>query len=167
MGGYLEVLLENRWKEIAKINGLADEDEEELKECYKKYLYLVKCYYQTTLRPGFMEEPIKNKTPQDGVESSVHGDGCVEAKDEMTPQDGAGSSIKGLEAVGIDTSEEDCENLQGKKSQFGVTLEGNDKQKNVDTDVNIVGSKEKATSNQEDTKDEASTLRDDDFVIIM
>lgn len=67
------------------MNGLTEDYEEELKNCYKRTIDLVECYYSTALRPRFEEEPVKFETTKK-VE-----DGYVGAKEE-TPRKGDGLS---------------------------------------------------------------------------
>ena len=50
LGGYMNVTLNNQWYQVARLLGLADEKQEELKECYKEYIGLVKIYYEDALR---------------------------------------------------------------------------------------------------------------------
>ncbi|GJW72335.1 bulb-type lectin domain-containing protein [Tanacetum coccineum] len=46
LGGYMNVSLDNKWNEIAKLLGLAQENQEAVKECYKEYIGMVKIYYE-------------------------------------------------------------------------------------------------------------------------
>nr|GEZ71412.1 hypothetical protein [Tanacetum cinerariifolium] len=55
VGGYLSVSLGNKWKDVAMIHGLPVEHDEDLNECYKRTIDLVKCYYETTLRAWYKE----------------------------------------------------------------------------------------------------------------
>ncbi|GJW63898.1 ARID DNA-binding domain-containing protein [Tanacetum coccineum] len=103
MGGYLSVTLKNKWKEVVVIHGLTEAHKDELKSCYKRTIEMVKCYYDTTMKPWFREEPVKTKMVEDGRDY---------AKKE-NPQ-----GCDGLE-VGI---EKTC---QGNKTRFGVNLEDN------------------------------------------
>nr|GEX70854.1 retrovirus-related Pol polyprotein from transposon TNT 1-94 [Tanacetum cinerariifolium] len=59
MGGYLSVSLGNKWKDVAMIHGLPEEHDEDLKECYKRTIDFVKCYYETTLRAWYKEGLVK------------------------------------------------------------------------------------------------------------
>ncbi|GKD05435.1 hypothetical protein Tco_1180409 [Tanacetum coccineum] len=103
MGGYLSVTLGNKWKEVDVIHGLTKAHEDELKSCYKCTIEMVKCYYDTTMKPWFREEPVKTKMVEDGRDY---------AKKE-NPQ-----GCDGLE-VGIENT------CQGNKTRFGVNLEDN------------------------------------------
>ncbi|GKC78886.1 ARID DNA-binding domain-containing protein [Tanacetum coccineum] len=103
MGGYLSVTFGNKWKEVAVIHGLTEAHEDELKSCYKRTIEMVKCYYDTTMKPWFREEPVKTKMVEGGRDY---------AKKE-NPQ-----GCDGLE-VGIENT------CQGNKTRFGVNLEGN------------------------------------------
>ncbi|GJT77886.1 ARID DNA-binding domain-containing protein [Tanacetum coccineum] len=103
MGGYLSVTLENKWKEVAVIHGLTEAHEDELKSCYKRTIEMVKCYYDTTMKPWFREEPVKTKMVEDG-------------RDYAKKENPRGCD--GLE-VGIRNT------CQGNKTRFGVNLEDN------------------------------------------
>ncbi|GJZ65638.1 ARID DNA-binding domain-containing protein [Tanacetum coccineum] len=107
MGGYLGVSFENKWKNVALIHGLTKEHDEELKECYKRTIDLVKCYYETTLRAWYKDGLVKN-----GETEKV---GC-----EKNPHEGVGSS--GLQVV-KDNTRERFKNIQGGETHFGVILE--------------------------------------------
>nr|GEV87372.1 ARID DNA-binding domain-containing protein [Tanacetum cinerariifolium] len=50
LGGYMSVSLNNKWNEIAKLLGLAQENQEAVKECYKEYIGMVKVYYEEAQR---------------------------------------------------------------------------------------------------------------------
>lgn len=70
-------VLSKRFEDAALIHGLAKEQDEELKGCYKKYICLIKCYYETTLRARFKDGLVMatekdgyGRNPQDGVGSS-------------------------------------------------------------------------------------------------
>nr|GEW73707.1 ARID DNA-binding domain-containing protein [Tanacetum cinerariifolium] len=108
MGGYLGVFFGNKWKDVALIHGLTKEHDEELKECYKRTINLVKCYYETTLRSWYKDGLVKN-----GETDKV---GC-----EKNPHEGVGSS--GLQVV-RDNTRERFKNIQGGETHFGVILEG-------------------------------------------
>nr|GEX63037.1 ARID DNA-binding domain-containing protein [Tanacetum cinerariifolium] len=46
LGGYMNVSFNNKWNEIAKLLGLAQENQEAVKECYKEFIGMVKIYYE-------------------------------------------------------------------------------------------------------------------------
>nr|GFB02077.1 ARID DNA-binding domain-containing protein [Tanacetum cinerariifolium] len=50
LGGYMSVSVNNKWNEIAKLLGLAQENQEAVKECYKEYIGMVKVYYEEAQR---------------------------------------------------------------------------------------------------------------------
>ncbi|GKC06762.1 ARID DNA-binding domain-containing protein, partial [Tanacetum coccineum] len=102
MGGYLSVTFGNKWKEVAVIHGLTEAHEDELKSFYKCTIEMVKCYYDTTMKPWFREEPVITKMVEGGRDY---------AKKE-NPQ-----GCDGLE-IGIENT------CQGNKTRFGVNLEG-------------------------------------------
>nr|GEW09368.1 ARID DNA-binding domain-containing protein [Tanacetum cinerariifolium]GEZ96201.1 ARID DNA-binding domain-containing protein [Tanacetum cinerariifolium] len=66
-GGYLSVTFGNKWKEVVvSIHGLTETHEDELKSCYKRTIEMVKCYYDTTMKPWFREELVKTKMVEGG-----------------------------------------------------------------------------------------------------
>nr|GEU80203.1 ARID DNA-binding domain-containing protein [Tanacetum cinerariifolium] len=105
LGGYLCVTLGDKWKTIANLQGLTDDDGEAMKVCYKKFIDMVQVYYETAKMPWYEKKP-----KEDVVESSS---GYVRVKD---PQG------KEKDDAGI---EEALEEYMNKKTQFGVRLEGN------------------------------------------
>ncbi|GJX82050.1 ARID DNA-binding domain-containing protein [Tanacetum coccineum] len=109
MGGYLGVSFGNKWKDVALIHGLTKEHDEVLKECYKRTIDLVKCYYETTLRARYKEGLVRYGETE---------------KVERNPQEGVGSS--GLQVV-KDNTRERFKNIQGRETHFGVTLESDNK----------------------------------------
>ncbi|GJT35235.1 ARID DNA-binding domain-containing protein [Tanacetum coccineum] len=143
MGGYLSVSLGNKWKDVAMIHGLPKEHDEDLKECYKRTIDLVKCYYETTLRAWYKEGLVKYEETKE-VEI-----GCDHAK-EGNPQEHVGSSKSGLRVVKDNTSGR-FKNVQGGETHFGVILEGDN-----ETDDDQVT----------DQKDGGNTSENDDFVVI-
>ncbi|GKF28133.1 ARID DNA-binding domain-containing protein [Tanacetum coccineum] len=116
MGGYLSVSLGNKWKDVAMIHGLPKEHDEDLKECYKRTIDLVKCYNETTLRAWYKEGLVKYEETKE-VEI-----GCDHAK-EGNPQEHVGLSKSGLRVVKDNTSGR-FKNVQGGETHFGVILEG-------------------------------------------
>nr|GFA46745.1 hypothetical protein [Tanacetum cinerariifolium] len=83
--------------------------DEELKECYKRTIDLVKCYYEATLRARYKNGLVKN-----GETEKV---GC-----EKNPHEGVGSS--GLQVV-KDNTRGHFKNIQGVETHFGVILKSN------------------------------------------
>ncbi|GJS65040.1 bulb-type lectin domain-containing protein [Tanacetum coccineum] len=61
LGGYMNVSLDNKWNEIAKLLGLAQENQEAVKECYKEYIGMAKRYYEGATRT-------KQEKPEDVME---------------------------------------------------------------------------------------------------
>nr|GEX17209.1 ARID DNA-binding domain-containing protein [Tanacetum cinerariifolium] len=103
--GYLCVTLGDKWKIVAGLQGLTDDDEEAIKDCYKKFIDMVQVYYETAEKPWYERKP-KN----DVVESSS---GIAKVKN---PQGKNKDKARKEEAL-----EEDM----NMKTQFGVRLEGN------------------------------------------
>ncbi|GJU43362.1 bulb-type lectin domain-containing protein [Tanacetum coccineum] len=63
LGGYMDITLNNKWNKVAHLLGLAQEDQEAVKECYKEYIGMVKICYEGTQRskqerPG--EDVVRN-----------------------------------------------------------------------------------------------------------
>ncbi|GKB08596.1 ARID DNA-binding domain-containing protein [Tanacetum coccineum] len=104
LGGYLCVTLGDKWKTVASIQGLTDDDDgEAIKGCCRKFIDMVQVYCETAKKTWFENEPKGN------VVGSSSGDARVkdpQGKD----KDEAGKAL-----------EEDM----NKKSKFGVSLEGN------------------------------------------
>ncbi|GKC31403.1 disease resistance TIR-NBS-LRR class family protein [Tanacetum coccineum] len=74
-GGYMNVYIEkriNKWNEIAKLLGLAQENQETVKECYKEYIGMVKIYY---------EEAKRSKQEKPGKEVVGDGSGTAGIKE--------------------------------------------------------------------------------------
>ncbi|GKC12298.1 protein kinase, ATP binding site-containing protein [Tanacetum coccineum] len=105
LGGYLCVTLGDKWKTIASLQGLTNDDGEAMKGCYKKFIDMVQVYYETAKMPWYEKKP-----KEDVVESSS---GNARVKD---PQ----GSKRADAGIG-EALEEDM----NKKTQFGVRLEGN------------------------------------------
>ncbi|GKA81774.1 hypothetical protein Tco_0788466 [Tanacetum coccineum] len=101
--GLEELKWDKNEKEVAVIHGLTEAHEDELKSCYKRAIEMVKCYYDTTMKPWFREEPVKTKMVEDG-------------RDYAKKENPRGCD--GLE-VGIRNT------CQGNKTRFGVNLEDN------------------------------------------
>nr|GEY11483.1 replication protein A 70 kDa DNA-binding subunit B [Tanacetum cinerariifolium] len=143
MGGYLSVSLGNKWKDVVMIYGLPEEHNEDLKECYKRTIDLVKCYYETTLRDWYKEGLVKYEETKE-VEI-----GCDHAK-EGNPQEHVRSNRSELRVV-KDNTRERFKNVQGGETHFGVILEGDN-----ETDGDQVTSQ----------NDGGNTSENDDFVVI-
>ncbi|GJX95686.1 ARID DNA-binding domain-containing protein [Tanacetum coccineum] len=108
LGGYLSVTLGNKWKKVAELHGLTEDDEEAIKKCYKKFIEMVQVYYETAEKPWHEKKPVENV-----VDSSIS---YARVKD---PQ-GCGKASAGMgEAL------EGTMNSEGKITHFGVKLEGN------------------------------------------
>nr|GEY49789.1 ARID DNA-binding domain-containing protein [Tanacetum cinerariifolium] len=82
LGGYMNVSFTNKWNEIAKLLGLAQEYQEAVKECYKEFIGMVKIYY---------EEAKRSKQERPGKEVVGNDRGTVRLKE---PQAFAGMNVK-------------------------------------------------------------------------
>ncbi|GKD04630.1 ARID DNA-binding domain-containing protein [Tanacetum coccineum] len=103
LGGYLCVTLGDKWKTIANLQGLAKDDGESVKGCYKKFIDMVQVYYETAKIPWYIKKP-----KEDVVESSS---GNARVKD---PQGKEKDDAEIEEALKEDMN---------KKTQFGVSIE--------------------------------------------
>ncbi|GJV96766.1 ARID DNA-binding domain-containing protein [Tanacetum coccineum] len=105
LGGYMNVTFGNKWKKVAQLLGLTQDDEEAVKECYKEYIGMVKIYY---------EEAQRSKQDE-GPKGEVVGNssGTAHVKD---PLGYAGMSVEIRSAL---------EGTPKKTAQFGVKMEGN------------------------------------------
>ncbi|GJZ68058.1 ARID DNA-binding domain-containing protein [Tanacetum coccineum] len=65
LGGYMCVTLGDKWKTIASLQGLTNNDGEAMKECYRKFIDMVQVYYETAKKPWYERKP-----KEDMVESS-------------------------------------------------------------------------------------------------
>ncbi|GKA68707.1 ARID DNA-binding domain-containing protein [Tanacetum coccineum] len=65
LGDYLCVTLGDKWKTVASLQGLTEDDEEAIKGCYKRFIDMVQVYYETAKKPWYEKKPKK-----DVVESS-------------------------------------------------------------------------------------------------
>ncbi|GKA15428.1 bulb-type lectin domain-containing protein [Tanacetum coccineum] len=105
LGGYLCVTLGDKWKTIASLQGLTEDDQEAIKGCYKRFIDMVQVYYETAKKPWYEKKP-----KEDVVESSS---GNARVKDPQGKEkDDAGK-------------EEALEEDMNMKTQFGVRLVGN------------------------------------------
>ncbi|GKA67752.1 ARID DNA-binding domain-containing protein [Tanacetum coccineum] len=105
LGGYLCVTLGDKWKTVAGLQGLTDDDGEAMKECYRKFIDMVQVYYETAKKPWYERKP-----KEDVVESSS---GNARVKD---PQG------KEKDDAGKEEAPEEDMNM---KTHFGVRLVGN------------------------------------------
>ncbi|GJX19648.1 ARID DNA-binding domain-containing protein [Tanacetum coccineum] len=105
LGGYMNVTFGNKWKKVAQLLGLTQDDEEAVKECYKEYIGMVKIYY---------EEAQRSKQDE-GPKGEVVGNssGTAHVKD---PLGYAGMSVEIGSAL---------EGTPKKTAQFGVKMESN------------------------------------------
>nr|GEX81768.1 putative ribonuclease H-like domain-containing protein [Tanacetum cinerariifolium] len=69
-GGYLCVTLVDKWKTIANLQGLTDDNGEIVKGCYKKFIDMVQVYYETT------KMPCGDSDNKGAYKAAVVGDGC-------------------------------------------------------------------------------------------
>ncbi|GJR47075.1 ARID DNA-binding domain-containing protein [Tanacetum coccineum] len=105
LGGYLCVTLGDKWKTIASLQGLTEDDQEAIKGCYKRFIDMVQVYYETAKKPWYEKKP-----KEDVVKSSS---GNARVKDPQGKEkDDAGK-------------EEALEEDMNMKTQFGVRLVGN------------------------------------------
>ncbi|GJV53073.1 ARID DNA-binding domain-containing protein [Tanacetum coccineum] len=105
LGGYQCVTLDDGWKIIANMLGLAKDDGEALRECYKKFIDMVDVYYETAQKPWYEKVPGK-----DVIDSSVN------AKEEGS---------QGKRKVEAEIRETLGEMSMNRKTRLGVILEGN------------------------------------------
>nr|GEU63436.1 ARID DNA-binding domain-containing protein [Tanacetum cinerariifolium] len=57
LGGYLCVTLGDKWKTVAGLQGLIEDDREAMRYCYKRFIDMVKVYYKTAERPWYEKKP--------------------------------------------------------------------------------------------------------------
>ncbi|GJZ34309.1 ARID DNA-binding domain-containing protein [Tanacetum coccineum] len=62
LGGYLSVYFAKEFGYIAEMVGVSFDYGEEVKDCYKKYLDVFKCYYSTARVPKIEQESVLKKT---------------------------------------------------------------------------------------------------------
>ncbi|GJR17721.1 ARID DNA-binding domain-containing protein [Tanacetum coccineum] len=105
LGGYLCVTLGDKWKTVASLQGLTEDDEEAIKGCYKRFIDMVQVYYETAKKPWYEKKPKK-----DVVESSS---GNARVKDPQGKEKG--------DAGREDALEEDM----NKETKFEVRSESN------------------------------------------
>ncbi|GJU19028.1 bulb-type lectin domain-containing protein [Tanacetum coccineum] len=124
LGGYMNVSLDNKWNEIAKLLGLAQENQEAVKECYKEYIGMAKRYYEGAKRS-------KQEKPEDVDDAKVEGSNSVWTTDnngeEYTSsfiEDIKASRTKKLrkEDFGITTLGRNSEGLQDYKKLIQVLI---------------------------------------------
>ncbi|GJS32522.1 ARID DNA-binding domain-containing protein [Tanacetum coccineum] len=108
LGGYLSVTLGNKWKKVAELHGLTEDDEEAIKKCYKKFIEMVQVYYETAEKPWHDKKPVENV-----VDSSIGYDRVKDPQGCEKERAGMGDALEGIM------------NSEGKITHFGVKLEGN------------------------------------------
>ncbi|GJV94944.1 ARID DNA-binding domain-containing protein [Tanacetum coccineum] len=59
LGGYLCVTLGDKWKVVASLQGLTEDDGEAIRDCYRKFIDMVQVYYDTSRRPWYDVKPRK------------------------------------------------------------------------------------------------------------
>nr|GEX29617.1 ARID DNA-binding domain-containing protein [Tanacetum cinerariifolium] len=57
LGGYLYATLGDKWRTIANLQGLTDDDGEVVKGCYKKFIDMVQVHYETAKMPWYEKKP--------------------------------------------------------------------------------------------------------------
>ncbi|GKC61242.1 ARID DNA-binding domain-containing protein, partial [Tanacetum coccineum] len=67
LGGYLCVTLGDKWKTVAGLQGLTEDDGEAMRDCYRRFIDMVQVYYETAERPWY-ERKLGNEV---GKSSSV------------------------------------------------------------------------------------------------
>ncbi|GKE28295.1 ARID DNA-binding domain-containing protein, partial [Tanacetum coccineum] len=108
LGGYLSVTLGNKWKKVAELHGLTEDDEEAIKKCYKKFIEMVQVHYETAEKPWHDKKPVENV-----VDSSIGYDRVKDPQGCEKESAGMGDALEGIM------------NSEGKITHFGVKLEGN------------------------------------------
>nr|GFD11232.1 bulb-type lectin domain-containing protein [Tanacetum cinerariifolium] len=109
--GYMNVSFNNKWNEIAKLLGLAQENQEVVKECYKEFIGMVKIYY---------EEAKRSKQERSGKEVVGKDRGTVRLKE---PQ-----AFAGMNAEIVDPTVE-CSLIKGMED---LKMEKDDVQDYID-----------------------------------
>nr|GEV03302.1 bulb-type lectin domain-containing protein [Tanacetum cinerariifolium] len=108
LGGYLCVTLGDKWKTVAGLQGLTEDDEEAMRDCYKRFIDMVKVYYETAERPWYEKKP--------GNEVGESSSGTTKEKEPQgTDKDKAG----------IEETLKESEEGMIIKTQFRVRLESN------------------------------------------
>ncbi|GJY71109.1 ARID DNA-binding domain-containing protein [Tanacetum coccineum] len=106
LGGYLVCsTLGDKWKTVAGLQGLTEDDGEAMRDCYKRFIDMVQVYYETAERPWYEKKPGNEVGESSSVPTKVE-----------DPQG------KDKDKAGI---EEALEEGMIIKTQFGVRLEGN------------------------------------------
>ncbi|GKE54574.1 ARID DNA-binding domain-containing protein [Tanacetum coccineum] len=105
LGGYMCVTLGDKWKTIASLQGLTEDDQKAIKRCYKRFIDMVQVYYETAKMSWYEKKP-----KEDVVESS---------SDNARVKDPQG---KEKDDAGKEKALEEDMNM---KTQFGVRLVGN------------------------------------------
>ncbi|GJS11227.1 ARID DNA-binding domain-containing protein [Tanacetum coccineum] len=105
LGGYMCVTLGDKWKTIASLQGLTEDDQKAIKRCYKRFIDMVQVYYETAKMSWYEKKP-----KEDVVESS---------SDNARVKDPQG---KEKDDAGKEKALEEDMNMT---TQFGVRLVGN------------------------------------------
>ncbi|GJS95347.1 ARID DNA-binding domain-containing protein [Tanacetum coccineum] len=108
LGGYLCVTLGDKWKTVASLQGLTDEDGEAMRDCYKRFIDLVQVYCETAERPWY-----DCRMPEKEMGESSR----IGAKEDPQGMDKGKAGI--LETQGA------LEEGMNQETQFGVKLESN------------------------------------------
>ncbi|GJX64335.1 ARID DNA-binding domain-containing protein [Tanacetum coccineum] len=108
LGGYLCVTLGDKWKIVAGLQGLTEDDGEAMRDCYKKFIDMVQVYYETAERPWYDRKPGKEVGKSSSIPTKVE-----------DPQG------KDKDKAGIEEAQEALEEGMNLETQFGVRLEGN------------------------------------------
>ncbi|GKC89896.1 ARID DNA-binding domain-containing protein [Tanacetum coccineum] len=108
LGGYLCVTLGDKWKIVAGLQGLTEDDGEAMRDCYKKFIDMVQVYYETAERPWYDRKPGKEVGKSSSIPTKVE-----------DPQG------KDKDKAGIEEAHEALEEGMNFETQFGVRLEGN------------------------------------------
>ncbi|GJV94945.1 ARID DNA-binding domain-containing protein [Tanacetum coccineum] len=108
LGGYLCVTLGDKWKIVAGLQGLTEDDEEAIRDCYRKFIDMVQVYYDTARRPWYDVKPGKEV----GESSRVGANGKdLQGKDKGN--------------AGIEETQDVLEENMAIKTKLGVKLESN------------------------------------------
>ncbi|GJY26022.1 ARID DNA-binding domain-containing protein [Tanacetum coccineum] len=108
LGGYLCVTLGDKWKTVAGLQGLTEDDGEAMRDCYKRFIDMVQVYYETAERPWYERKPGNEVGKSSSIPTKVE-----------DPQG------KDKDKAGIEEAQEALEEGMNFETQFGVRLEGN------------------------------------------
>ncbi|GJW68526.1 ARID DNA-binding domain-containing protein [Tanacetum coccineum] len=108
LGGYLCVTLGDKWKVVASLQGLTEDDGEAIRDCYRKFIDMVQVYYDTARRPWYDVKPGKEV----GESSRIGANGKdLQGKDKGN--------------AGIEETLDVLEENMAIKTKLGVKLESN------------------------------------------